>query len=476
MTPPDHNEYLDLTAYALGELEADEASRVKQYLASSPQARAEYVRIEHAIAALKKTSALPKARLNPRQRETVLAMGQRPSQNAKVITFPRSHGRSNQAIWSVAKYAAAACLAAGAFVLGQKTSTQDKAKMAEQKSDKTAIEAPTSVKAEATPAVAIAPEVTSPSKDTAMPVVDSKVSETPKVEVATITPAPPALVEKAPEVIVPPTTAIPVEKTLAPVVAQVAPKSLKSFTLAASQPEASIYFQPRLVKPVPHVFAGNVLFSSPMPLNSKSLPVETKRKIDQPQLLIHSWRAEIASCPWDASRRLMRLVTQVPVDQPAVDLAEGDYKLVAKFDPALVQGYRLVAEKHLPASNGANLATRFAWYEIIPAKNYAPTQNKPANIGSFEVVQPRKNGATSRDSGALRLTDRGLNWNETREDYVFETAMIGFSLLLQGTENVGELNHRLVLDIAQQSKGEDPKGERAKFIKVVKQAQSAAGL
>jgi hypothetical protein len=54
--------------------------------------------------------------------------------------------------------------------------------------------------------------------------------------------------------------------------------------------------------------------------------------------------------------------------------------------------------------------------------------------------------------------------------------MIGFSLLLQGTENVGELNHRLVLDIAQQSKGEDPKGERAKFIKVVKQAQSAAGL
>ncbi len=463
MTPPDHNEHLDLTAYALGELDADEAARIKQYLASSPQARAEYVRIEHAIAALKKTSTLPAKRLNQRQRETVLAMGQR---NAKILAFPRSHARSKVALWSIAKYAAAACLAVGAFVLGQKTSSVGKAKMADEKRD----ESITLAKPEATPEVVA--EVAVKASEVTAPVVETKLPEPAKVEVANHMPA----VEKAPEITAPTVVPDPVVNAPAPVVAQAAPKSLKAFTMAATQPEASIYFQPKLVKTVTQVFAGNVLFSSPMPLNTKPIPVEAKRKIEQPQLIIHSWRAEIASCPWDASRRLMRLVTQVPVDQPAIDLAEGDYKLVAKFDPAVVQGYRLVAEKHVPASSGANLATRFAWYEIIPTKNFAPSHDKPVNIGSFEVVQPRKNGATARDSGPLRLTDRGLNWNETREDYVFETAMIGFSLLLQGTENVGELNHRLVLDIAQQSKGEDPKGERAKFIKAVKQAQSAAGL
>ena len=37
-------------------------------------------------------------------------------------------------------------------------------------------------------------------------------------------------------------------------------------------------------------------------------------------------------------------------------------------------------------------------------------------------------------------------------------------------------DHKLVLEIAEQSKGEDPKGERAKFIGAVRQARRAAGL
>jgi Domain of unknown function (DUF3520) len=54
--------------------------------------------------------------------------------------------------------------------------------------------------------------------------------------------------------------------------------------------------------------------------------------------------------------------------------------------------------------------------------------------------------------------------------------MVGFSLLLQGSENIGGLNHKLVLDLAEKTKGEDPKGERAKFIQVVKQARQVIGL
>jgi hypothetical protein len=168
----------------------------------------------------------------------------------------------------------------------------------------------------------------------------------------------------------------------------------------------------------------------------------------------------------------MRLIVQIPVDQAAVEAADADYKLTVKFDPFQVQGYRLVAEKHVAPSNGGVLATRFAWYEIVPTKNFSPTRDRPVSVGTFEVAHLK----SARDSSPSRLLDRGTSWSDEREDYVFETAMIGFSLLLKGTDNVGQLDHKLVLEIAEQAKGEDPKGERAKFIGAVRQARRAAGL
>ncbi len=100
---------------------------------------------------------------------------------------------------------------------------------------------------------------------------------------------------------------------------------------------------------------------------------------------------------------------------------------------------------------------------------------KPATLGVMEVVQP-KGAVLPASSPPLPLVDRGTDWNEKGEAFVFETAMVGFKLLLQGSENVGSLNHRMVLDLAQQSRGDDSNGERTKFIHAVQQAQKAAGL
>jgi Ca-activated chloride channel family protein len=59
---------------------------------------------------------------------------------------------------------------------------------------------------------------------------------------------------------------------------------------------------------------------------------------------------------------------------------------------------------------------------------------------------------------------------------VFESAVVGFGLLLRGAEQTGELNHDLVLSLAKQAKGADTAGERARFIRLVQDAQKAAGL
>jgi hypothetical protein len=285
------------------------------------------------------------------------------------------------------------------------------------------------------------------------------------------TPAPAATDTVAPE----PEVAA---QAVAPRPALTTANRLKSFTTAAAQPESTISLQPQSMretpKPVPREFAGQLL-AAPIQEKPKT-PVKNsapRKPEPQPPLAIHSWKAEIASCPWDTSRRLMRFVAQIPVDQDAIENNVRDYQISVKFDPAQVQAWRIITDKHMPPSNGGQLATRFAWYEIVPARGFSPRNDKPATLGTLDIVQPRGAG---HDSQPLRLLDRGLVWNDAREDFIFETAMVGFNLLLQGAGNTGNLDHRLVLELAEKSKDDDPMGERSKFIAVVKQAQKAAGL
>ncbi len=112
---PSPHDHPDLTAYVLGELNNVESARVRQLLAQSPEARAEHQRITQMVNALREQAPpIPRRALNPRQRETILAMGQpRTSANPG-----RDHAR--RIAWGVAKLAAAASVTAGAFALGMK--------------------------------------------------------------------------------------------------------------------------------------------------------------------------------------------------------------------------------------------------------------------------------------------------------------------------------------------------------------------
>ncbi|MEY4485284.1 MAG: hypothetical protein RL693_2736 [Verrucomicrobiota bacterium] len=462
----------DITAYALGELNPDEAAKVRQLMAKSPEARAEYDSIQQTIGVLKKAPAFPKRSLNPRQRETVLTMGQPIARPGKIIPFPASTTKSSNPIWQVAKIAAAVAVTSGAFYIGQKTASQ-KAVVSiteEQPETETAFVETTIPQNPSTP-MATEPAMTMQNLITQeQPALisssESNLIAKEIVEVKSDTPVSPVAAASAPKS---EDSAVPLVAAVKPAVA--ASPSLKSFSLTSNAQESVIAVHPKMIRPEPVVFAGVVL-SSPAPLKAK--PDAPRKPELQPALIVHSWKAEIASCPWDSSRRLMRFVAQIPVDQAAVESNETDYNLSVKFDPAMVQGYRLVTEKHMQPSKGGTQATRFAWYEIIPTKAFNASANKPVTLGTLDIVQPR--GSNFPSSGPLKLVDRGQGWNDAREDFVFETAMVGFSLLLQGSENIGGLNHKLVLDLAEKTKGEDPKGERAKFIQVVKQARQVIGL
>jgi hypothetical protein len=467
----------DLTAYAMGELPPNEAAHIRQHLDQSPEARAELEQIQVMLTALNQAPSIPVRALHPRQRETVLSMGQTPAvpvaaSSRRVVPFrpPQSrvpYARPAASVgWTIFKYAAAATLTVGAFFLGQKTSNSLSGgflanneapgkDLIDPPTTQTLLEGTVSAESPMEPMRTSAPVPAVAGSQ----ILGSSRMTTPAKSVIAIA----AVVERAEPAPAPATPAHP------------ATSSLKGFVATASSAESRVNITPKLLRkaPMPREFA-DVVLASPLPANVK--PEPARKPEPQPALQVHTWKAEIASCPWDPSRRLIRFLAQVPVEQNGIQHQEQDYKLVAKFDPFHVQAFRLVGERHMPPNAAGTQATRFAWYEIVPNRNFNPSSERPVTIGTISLEQPRGAQALAQELAPLKIVDRGSSWQEKGEDFAFETAMVGWSLLLQGTENIGSLNYKLVLDLAEQTRGEDPKGEQAKFIQVVKQAQRSVGL
>lgn len=123
MNPNNPKHQPDFTAFALGEVSPAEAARMQREIESNPASLAEYERTLEMVAALGQAPALPKRKLHPRQRDTVLAMGKKPASLRSLPQPAKIKRPTVSAFWTVGKYAAAACLAVGAFALGRQLET-----------------------------------------------------------------------------------------------------------------------------------------------------------------------------------------------------------------------------------------------------------------------------------------------------------------------------------------------------------------
>jgi|GEM_PF-579084 len=484
------NDHPDFTAYALGEASLEQSTRVRRRLAEDPDARADFDQLQKTIDALQQVPAPPRRALNPRQRETVLAMSQLKTLPPAALKTLRPMKRHQHPGWQVAKLAAAACVALGAFFVGQKFATPSSAgnsKMTvatESSSGETDIPPPSSslrMETDHTPRRVddIPPQVAMQSNFEA--IAEKAVLPQPPLQQP---PASALVPESAEKIAVTSTDAAKTPDAKVEVSGQAAPAknpaaksatSMVGFVMATDKTSSVFEFKPNSARRLPQ--ANGLVLASPPPVNSVQQSKKTGKNLSpQPALQFHSWKAEAASCPWDTGRRLMRLVIQVPVNQAAFEVNEAPYTMQASFDSSLVKGYRMVAEKHIRPGADRNLSTRIVWYEFIPTEKFKASEQNPATIGEFKVLQPQGHKDGASNDGALALVDRGTAWEEAREDFIFETSMVGFGLLLQGKENIGALNHDLVLNLAEHSSSEPPKGERASFIQTVEQARNAAGL
>jgi anti-sigma factor RsiW len=477
MNPQDNPHF---TAYALGELSAEEARALHEVLATTPAAAHELEQIEAVTDALRHGAPIPLTRLTHEQRHAVLHPANLPRRVQPML--PRKPAqRSRQVFWpvvgSMVKIAAVITLSGAAFIAGWwigpevKSAAQMAAVTPKSELPDEARAKPQPAPVKAAPATLVVAQPTTPA---ALKQVSDKVVTEAKPAPA-IAPAPLPVVKDEMVVVnaasAKGTPAAPVTTTHSLGFSLAVGQS--TFVSTTKQATDQFSLHPGQIKPLPPKAKGQA-FASP-----QTTPVKPEPKTERSgALFIHSWKAEVAACPWNAANRLLRIVIQLPADQAAVLAADTSFPLQVTFDQANVKQYRMLCERHLVAAELRSAGTHVLWYEFQPNGSSETLRDSSRQIAT--VMLPNMHFTSQAvgpfDSSKLQIIDRGYSLQNAREDFVFETSVVGFGLLLRGADHLGALNHDLVLNLAKQSKGADPHGERARFIHLVQDARQAAGL
>ncbi len=170
-----------------------------------------------------------------------------------------------------------------------------------------------------------------------------------------------------------------------------------------------------------------------------------------------------------------------------------DVKLQIEFNPARVAGYRLIGyENRLLADEDFNDDTKdagelgaghtvTALYEVVPAGSavpgdpdvdalrYQPQADDPPPSdfeGEMLYVKVRYKDPGGSKSKLLEraVADRSAT---PSTDFRFAAAVAGFGMLLRDSEHSGILTLDDVVTLAEEGKGDDPRGYRGEFIRLV---------
>ncbi|MGC4037018.1 MAG: von Willebrand factor type A domain-containing protein [Chitinophagaceae bacterium] len=181
-----------------------------------------------------------------------------------------------------------------------------------------------------------------------------------------------------------------------------------------------------------------------------------------------------------------------------------DVKLQIEFNPAKVQGYRLIGYENRmlnkedfnndkkDAGDMGSGHTVTALYEVIPvgvktdllesvdklkyqkddSKQVAST-NHNGEMMNIKLRYKQPDGETSR---LLEhpVNDDQINIAKTSDNFRFAAAVAQFGMLLRNSEFKSNSSFSGVLNLARKAKGNDEEGYRSEFIRLVESAQSLA--
>ncbi len=501
MTSP-ANDTSELTAYAVGELQAHQAVDIHRLLSECPAALTELEQIEAVTDALRQHAPIPQERLDPEQRHAVLRPVNLPRRMAAMPPRQPSVRRPQRSIWPVVgqvlRMAALIAVAGFAYWFGRHTEIASLAK-----ANLTPIVTPTDLLPQE-------PTASEPNEAIHTDAPREEILSTPPLlkstQMASVAEALPASIKIASDM------SIPVRDVSATDV--VSEKSQSADALVAARPQASVMslsqpnppaskstansvllrlsselaftsamkrevdevaIRPADILPLRVKTDANQAFASPMAPGAKVAPENTARRSPS-EIYIHAWRSEVASCPWNPSTRLLRISIQMPPSQAAADPG-GVYPLLVSFDRRLVREFRRLGIRQVPASEMNTAGTQTLWYEFMPVGDEAIRTNRAfATVslekGRFTVPSPGPFG----DGAKLAVLDRGLTWTAARDDFLYEAALLGMGTLFRGDARSPGLNVQTILSVAEKSRTNDPTGERSRLVRQLQELKKTAGL
>jgi Ca-activated chloride channel family protein len=172
-----------------------------------------------------------------------------------------------------------------------------------------------------------------------------------------------------------------------------------------------------------------------------------------------------------------------------------DVKLQIEFNPAKVKAYRLIGyENRMLKSEDFNNDkkdagelgsghTVTALYEIIPVGidseffkiddlKYQTTKIDPSAANSKELMTIKLRYKKPDEEASKLiihpLLDNNIPLAKTSENFRWSASVAAFGMLLRDSEYVKNFNYDQVVQLAQQSRGEDTEGYRVEFINMVK--------
>jgi hypothetical protein len=253
-------------------------------------------------------------------------------------------------------------------------------------------------------------------------------------------------------------------------------KANAPFINASKTPgDNTVVYPRRLRQPIEP--ASTQLEAKPLDPSASGTAQKESPARKKPGLYIHSWRSEVAACPWDSNLRLLRVNLQLPADQEAVQIGDSDYPLEIVFDPNNVRQFRRLGTRHIPSRELRSAGTQVVWYEFQPNGSPANSHETGKHIATVRLPSARFTTQTVGpfDGSSLQVLDRGQDWRTAREDFRFETAMLGLGILLDGGLPGGKLNHQLLLEVAETTPSKDPEDSRARLVQALRQLATWTG-
>ncbi|HSU67718.1 MAG TPA: von Willebrand factor type A domain-containing protein [Tepidisphaeraceae bacterium] len=187
---------------------------------------------------------------------------------------------------------------------------------------------------------------------------------------------------------------------------------------------------------------------------------------------------EIGPCPWQGAHQLARVM--VKAKDGAGTLAE-DVRTEVSFNPAAVKSWRLLGYDDLPGgpSAGENVGAGHAvtaLYEVVPADPPKATSQPAIPESNVLTLKVRFHNPGDKNEQTLQFV--GTEPDEEQPisaDFQFAAAVAEFGMVIRQSPDRGNASVKSVMELAEANRGPDLSGQRKQFLELVQHAQPLLG-